>query len=85
MLNSTQYIQLYNIFLSTFVLELELTEEEEEWDEQEDECEDDEEYVVAVDEPPGPAGGGALGCTGIAGADGGKLGGGPFTKTYNPK
>ena len=33
MLNSTQYIQLYNIFLSTFVLELELTEEEEEWDE----------------------------------------------------
>lgn len=85
MLNSTQYIQLYNIFLSTFVLELELTEEEEEWDEQEDECEDNEEYVVAVDEPPGPAGGGALGCTGIAGADGGKLGGGPFTKTYNPK
>lgn len=66
-----------------FMLDLELPEEEEweeeEWDEQEDECED-EEYVVTVDETPGPAAGGTLGWVGIAGADGGKLGGGPMDK-----
>lgn len=57
-----------------FILELEFPEEGE-WDEWEDECQD-EEYVVTVDETPGPAaGGGVLGWAGMAGADGGKLGG----------